>query len=133
MLQLESKRVLATGSFLATQLSASQQPSSIRQFFARAAKFCGHVCVFWQAISDRKNFFAIVNMKSRLELEVGKHGRINVDEPHFRVIGHKVTPACGAELSVTLSCFMELSDMFGTLCDLDGARAPEGKTIDRGC
>ena len=38
------------------------------------------------------------------------------------MIGHQVTPAFGAELSVTLSRFMELSDMFGTLCDLDGAR-----------
>ena len=72
-------------------------------------------------------------MKSWLELQVGKHGRENVDEPHFRVIGHKVTPAFGAELSVTPSRFMELSDMFGTLCYLNGARAPEGKAIDRGC
>ena len=124
---------MATGSFLATQFSSGQQSFSIRQFFTRAAKLYGHVCVLWQAISYRKNFFAIVNMQPWLELQVGKHGRINVDEPHFRVIGHKVTPAVGAELSVTLSRFMERSDMFGPLCDLDGAKAPEGKTINRGC
>ena len=130
---LQGKRVLATGSFPATPFSSGQHSFSFRQFFARAAKICGHVCVLWQTISYRKNFFAIVNMQSWLELQVGKHGRINVDEPHFRVIGHQVTPAFRAELSVTPSRFMELSDMFGTLCYLNGARTPEGKTIDRGC
>ena len=121
------------GSFLATLFSSSQSSSSFCQFFARAAKICGHVCILCQAISYRKNFFTIVNMKSWLELQVRKHGRINIDEPHFRVFGHQVTPAFRAEISVTPSRFMELSDMFGTLCYLHGARAPEGKTIDRGC
>ena len=112
------------GSFLVTLFSSSQSSSSLCQFFARAAKICGHVCILCQAISYRKNFFTIVNMKSWLELQVRKHGRINIDEPHFRVFGHQVTPAFRAEISVTPSRFMELSNMFGTLCYLRDASVP---------
>src|SRR4051794_4315150 len=74
--------------------------SLFRDGFAGAAKFGRKILQLWQAIPDREHGLGIVDVNAGRKGQRRNGGGKYVDEPERRMVGHQVSTAFGAILTL---------------------------------
>ena len=96
---------------------------------SRSANFFRKILVFGQAVWQRQNLFAVVDMKPGLEIQSGQHRRKYIHKSHFGVIGHQVATAFCTKLSMALLGLLVFGHVLGTIRYLDCIWLPKAKSI----
>jgi GNAT superfamily N-acetyltransferase len=103
---------------------------SLRDHFTGPAEFARKVFQFWQSVAHGQDGFGVVDMHTRLEVEIRNRRGEDVDEAERRVGGHQVTAAFRAILPLADRSFLEHRNIFGACRDSHRLRLPETEGVD---
>src|SRR5579859_1455554 len=105
----------------------------IRQSYARASHFFGHILHFRLAIVNVQHGFLVVHVHARLKSQLWNHRSVDVHKAHGRMIREQMPTAMLAPLAIADRRLVVSADASGTARYPECLRLPQCKRVNWSC